>query len=115
MSWDSVVSNFGLIKEAKEVDGIREFPCACGKPVPCYQVPPCTNMLNPRTIAMAGKENFQSWTEIEDHLSANGGQIVNADTLDAFAIADARKKGHLFIDINGKGYVWRTVETPCGT
>lgn len=108
-----IVSNFGILKQPIAVEGPNFFPCVCGKQVRCYTTVPCTNLLNPQTAPLAGKENFQSWMEIEDYLRANGGEIVSTDQIEAFELAKARLEGHLFIDTNNKGFVWRQVKAPC--
>lgn len=51
--------------------------------------------------------------ELEDHLMANGGQIVNVDLLTAYELAEVRVNGHLLIDEKGKGFAWMADKESC--
>lgn len=86
-------------------------PCACGKPVPCLQNPPCSNLVgssaplpNLGTVAITGPDKLLA------KLLHEGGAIVNANICTAHEVAQARCDGRLYLDPAGYGFVLRTRE-----
>jgi hypothetical protein len=84
-------------------------PCACGKLIPCYQNPPCTNLVGGLPVLPAlGTPLIRTEADLLGKLLREGGAIVNANTCTAYEIAEARCYGRLYRDSMGYGFVLKT-------
>lgn len=94
---------------AKPVIPCDPLPCACGKLIPCYQSPPCTNMAGPaQPLPGIGTVQIRTVADMFGYLLKCGGAIVNASACTAHEIAQARSEGRIYMDAQGYGFVLRT-------
>uniref|UniRef100_S5VZQ5 Uncharacterized protein n=1 Tax=Pseudomonas phage PaBG TaxID=1335230 RepID=S5VZQ5_9CAUD len=82
------------------------LPCACGKPEPCYQSPPCTNLaVKSPTQPILGAKRLLSFDELVCRLTTEGGAIVNATSCSAYELTQAQVEGRVYVDAKGLAYV----------
>lgn len=99
------INAFGLILNAKEVDGVKVYPQATQS---CYAHPAIRQGINvPYRI-----ENAVPFQTLEDLLLSQGGEIVSVDNLSAYETALARQGGHVS-ELEGKWYAWVPPKLNC--
>lgn len=89
----------------------HDYPCACGKPVPCYQNPPCTNLVNgPVVLPALGTVPITTETMLLSQLLKEGGVVINATACSAHEVAEAKAEGRTYRDPRGYTFVLMTPE-----
>lgn len=87
----------------------HDYPCACGKPVPCYLDPPCTNLaVAPVALPVLGTVPITTETMLLSQLLRDGGAILSATACSAHEIAEAKAEGRTYRDPRGYTFVLMT-------